>query len=152
MSKVHNYTARIHWTDENNNGTTNYTAYSRNHIISFPFKPDLPSSSEPAFRGDKTRYNPEEMLLASISSCHLLWYLHICTSNGIVLVEYEDNAEGVMEVFDDGIGKFTSITLHPKLKITDESKLELAKSLHEEAHKFCFISNSVNFPIKIVPK
>lgn len=149
--KEHNYNATIRWTGNLGTGTSSYRAYSRNHEIEFPGKAVLPGSSDPAFRGDPTRYNPEEMLVASLSTCHLLWYLHLCAENNIVLTDYQDAAIGVMAESPDGSGRFLSVTLRPRAVITTESDPATARELHHRAHQLCFIANSVNFPVHCEP-
>jgi organic hydroperoxide reductase OsmC/OhrA len=104
-------------------------------------------SSDPAFRGDGTRWNPEELLVASLSSCHQLWYLHLCADAGVVVVAYVDEAVGVMEEASDGGGQFVSVTLRPRVVIASGGDLEKAHSLHEAAHEKCFIARSVQFPV-----
>jgi len=143
----HNYKATITWTGNEGKGTAGYREYQRSHIIDVEGKPEIPASSDPSFRGDKTRYNPEELLLSSVSSCHMLWYLHLCSVNGVIVVEYIDQATGVMIEAADGSGYFKEVTLYPKVIVSDESMIEKANELHHEANKMCFIANSVNFPI-----
>lgn len=146
--KKHDYTSTIEWTGNLGEGTLNYRSYSRDHVIKVNGKyDDIKGSSDPSFLGEATRYNPEDLFLASISACHMLWFLHLCSANKIVVTEYSDEAQGTMEEAADGSGKFTSVTLHPKVKITDGNLIEKANVLHEEAHKMCFIANSCNFKI-----
>src|SRR6185437_5983164 len=109
-------------------------------------------SSDPAFRGGRTRYNPEELLVASLSACHMLWYLHLCATNQVVVTDYKDIASGVMEETPDGSGRFVEATLRPDVQITEDSDQGKAIALHEEAHSLCFIAKSVNFPVKVEPK
>jgi len=146
--KHHNYNVRITWTGNDGRGTSEYKAYRRDHVIHAAGKPDLPGSSDPSFRGDATRYNPEELLLAALSSCHMLWYLHLCAVNRIVVESYEDAASGVMEETADGGGRFVTATLAPAVKLSagDPAK---AIALHEQAHHLCFVANSVNFPVEV---
>jgi organic hydroperoxide reductase OsmC/OhrA len=143
----HHYKATVTWTGNSGTGTSGYRAYSRNHIVSIDGKPDIPASSDPNFRGDKTRYNPEEMLVASISSCHMLWYLHLCAEAGVVVVGYVDEAAGTMEETADGGGRFKEVVLYPIVTVSDQSMIEKANELHHEANRLCFIGNSVNFPV-----
>ncbi len=147
----HNYKATITWTGNEGKGTAGYREYQRSHIINVAGKPEIPASSDPSFRGDKTRYNPEELLLASVSSCHMLWYLHLCSVNGVIVVEYIDQATGVMIEAADGSGYFKEVTLYPKVIVSNESMIGKANELHHEANKMCFIANSVNFPIRHIP-
>ena len=151
MSKQHNYSILIKWTGNKGNGTSSYTAYDRSHSVIIENKPELLCSSDAAFRGDKTKYTPEELLVASISSCHMLWYLHLCSEAGVVITDYIDNAKGTMVVTDDGGGHFTEVTLYPEVTIIDSSMEEKANELHKKANKLCFIANSCNFPIHHKP-
>ncbi len=148
---LHTYNLTIRWTGNTGQGTANYRAYERAHTIQATHKPDIFASSDPTFRGDKTRYNPEELLVASIASCHMLWYLHLCAEAGIVVVDYSDQAVGKMTETADGGGHFTEITLYPAVVITDDARIQEANSLHHKANALCFIANSVNFPVHHVP-
>lgn len=146
--KDHTYKISLEWTGNEGKGTSSYRAYNRSFIIEVKGKKmQIEGSSDPAFLGDPTRYNPEEMLISSISSCHMLWYLHLCSTHGIIVNEYVDEARGVMHEFQDGSGKFGEVTLYPKIRISDSKNLNQAYLLHHEAHKMCFIANSCNFPI-----
>src|ERR1700748_1002881 len=147
MSKNHVFNTSLVWNGANGTGTTSYTGYSRNHTISGNGKPGIPGSSDPVFRGDGTRYNPEELLVASLSSCHMLWYLHLCAVNGVTVLDYHDAASGVMEEAEDGSGAFVRVVLKPLVKIAAGGDRDKALALHHEAHAFCFIANSVNFPV-----
>ena len=144
MANQHNYKVLVTWTGNLGSGTLDYRAYSRDHVVSVDGKEEIEGSSDPKFRGDDSRVNPEELFLASISSCHMLWYLHLASVNGITVLEYEDAATGTMEEDKDGSGRFTSVTLHPSIQIAQPEKLERAKELHTEAGKKCFIANSIN--------
>lgn len=128
-----------------------YRSYDRDFVIDIDHKAPINGSSDSAFMGDKTKHNPEDLLLSSISSCHMLWYLHLCAKHEIVVMEYKDSAVGVMVENPDGSGKFETVTLYPTVLIADQSQSELAKSLHEEANKMCFIANSLNFPVQHEP-
>ena len=145
--KQHHYKIGIEWTGNQGSGTDSYTSYSRDHVIVSEGKPTIPGSSEPAFRGDRTRYNPEELLVSTLSSCHMLWYLHLCAVAGVVVEEYRDEATGVMEQGPDGSGPITEVTLHPKVKISAGDR-DKAISIHEEAHHMCNIARSVNFRVR----
>lgn len=150
-NKQHSYSSFVEWTGAADGPAKTYKGYSRDHVIKMEGKPDLLGSADPGFRGDVTRHNPEDLMVASLSACHMLWYLHLCTVNEIEVYAYEDKAAGVMEEIPDGGGRFTSVTLNPVVLIGPAHKQDLAKSLHEEAHKRCFIANSVNFPISHRP-
>lgn len=114
-------------------------------------KPTILGSSDVAFRGDPTKYNPEELLLASVSSCHMLWYLHLCATNSVVVTNYLDQPIGIMQENKDGSGKFVEVILKPVVTITDNSDQLQAAQLHQQAHQYCFIANSLNFPVKCQP-
>ena len=147
--KKHRYKIQVEWTGNNGNGTRNYNSYNRSHIINADGKyKEILGSSDPSFLGDKTKYNPEDLFLASLSSCHMLWYLHLCTVNNIVVVEYTDNAVGVMEEEGNGSGRFIEVVLKPIVVIMDSSQIKKANELHHEANKMCFIANSCNFKVK----
>ena len=149
--KQHNYNTRTEWTGNLGQGTANYHAYSRDHAISTAGKPDLLGSSDPAFRGDATRWNPEDLLVASLSSCHMLWYLHLCVQAKIIVLAYHDNAQGTMVEDAGGGGRFTQVVLRPVAALAAGGDAALATALHEEAHRLCYIANSVNFPVLIEP-
>ena len=151
MSKLHKYETTVRWTGNLGTGTTGYKDYARNHEISAQGKPLIPGSSDPAFRGDAARYNPEDLMVASLSSCHMLWYLHLCAVNKIVVLEYEDHAQGTMEEAADGGGRFLEVNLRPRITVAAGSDLETAKRLHHDAHEKCYIANSVNFPVGCEP-
>ncbi|MCS3529786.1 OsmC family protein [Chryseobacterium sp. JUb7] len=151
MSKEHHYKTTIQWTGNKGTGTSNYRNYERSHEILTDQKVKIEASSDPAFRGDKTKHNPEDLFLSSVSSCHMLWYLHFCSEAGIIVTDYIDHATGIMEEKANGSGHFTEITLNPTVTVTEESMIEKAKELHHKANEFCFIANSVNFPVKHIP-
>ncbi len=147
----HHYQAIIEWTGNLGVGTDNYKAYSRNYLIKISGKEIIKGSSDPAFRGDLSRFNPEELLLASLSSCHMLWYLHLCAQNKIVVEAYSDEAEATMLENEDGSGYFKSVILKPVVTIAHKNVLSLAEKLHIQANKMCFIANSVNFEVHHKP-
>jgi len=149
--KTHHYTTSVEWTGNTGTGTKSYTSYTRDHFIAAEGKPVIAASSDPAFRGDKMRYNPEELLVASLSSCHMLWYLHLCAEAGVIVTSYNDAATGIMEEDANGSGKFTSVTLNPAVQVADASMVERANTLHQKANALCFIANSCNFPVHHKP-
>ncbi len=151
MPREHRYSASVQWTGNLGTGTSAYTAYARDHVVRFPGKREIEGSSDPAFRGDPARCNPEEMLVASLSACHMLWYLHLAAEAGLVVTAYEDNATGVMEEGGGRPGRFTSVVLHPTVAIAGPCDRAAAAALHDRAHEFCFIANSVNFPVTVEP-
>jgi len=151
--KKHNYLIKLEWTGNKGSGTFDYRSYSRNHKVIIEGKPsELLGSSDPNFRGDATRYNPEELFLSSISACHMLWYLHLCSDNGIIVHEYIDKAEGVMEEQENGSGHFKKVTLKPHVIVTESDMIDQAISLHSTACKMCFIANSLNFEVGHQPQ
>jgi organic hydroperoxide reductase OsmC/OhrA len=137
----------VRWSAAPGEGTKSYRSYSRDHEIGVEGKPPIAASSDPAFRGNASRYNPEELLVASLSSCHMLWYLHLCSVNNVTVLEYRDDATGAMEESGEG-GQFVGVELRPRVTIGNGDRLR-ALELHEEAHRLCFIARSVNFPVVI---
>lgn len=150
--KEHTYQSVIEWTGNKGSGTDNYKNYERSHTISIENKPTIEGSSDPAFLGDPAKHNPEDLLLSSLSSCHMLWYLHFCSANHIIVEAYTDNATGIMLEEPDGKGTFKEVTLYPTVTVKSEKMIEKAIELHQKAHAYCFIANSVNFPVKHKPQ
>jgi organic hydroperoxide reductase OsmC/OhrA len=150
--KHHTYKVQVDWTGNDGTGTMTYKGYRRDHIIESEGKPQIQGSSDPSFRGDSTRYNPEELLVASLSACHMLWYLHLCTVNQVTVLDYRDAASGVMEEHDDGSGAFVRVLLRPMVEISAGDDQGKARALHSEAHRYCFVANSVKFPVDISPE
>ncbi|MCC6286905.1 MAG: OsmC family protein [Chitinophagaceae bacterium] len=148
MPTSHHYTTKLTWTGNSGSGTKTYSSSGRNHIISIEGKDDIAGSSDPAFRGDKSRYNPEELLVASLSSCHMLWFLHLCSAAGIVVTNYKDEAKGTMIETADGGGHFTEVILYPVVTIEGKADKEKLDALQHEANKKCFIAASCNFPVR----
>jgi len=149
--KEHRYRCSIAWTGNTGAGTESYKAYGRDHTINAGAKAEIAGSSDPAFRGDASRWNPEDMLVASASTCHMLWYLHLCAVNRVVVLDYRDEAEGIMLEEADGSGAFSRIVLHPQVKLSPASSEEKARELHHEAHKMCFVANSLKCEIVTEP-
>jgi len=149
---VHKFQAVTRWTGNTGAGTASYAGYSRNHECGAPGKSNtIAGSSSALYRGDGTRYNPEELLVASISSCHMLWMLHLCADAGIVITAYSDEAEGEMRENADGSGEFTRVLLRPRMTITNAARTADAMALHDRARELCFIARSVNFPVEHDP-
>lgn len=146
--KEHIYKLITTWTGNTGKGTSNYRSFERSHLISVANKPDLFGSSDPAFRGDPNKHNPEDLLVASLSSCHMLWYLHLCAEAGVVVIDYIDHATGIMIETANGGGRFKEVTLNPVVTVESTAMIEKANSLHAKANELCFIANSVNFPVK----
>jgi organic hydroperoxide reductase OsmC/OhrA len=133
-------------------GTADYRAYDRLSETASPGKPTLEGSSDPAFRGDPERWNPELLLVAALSQCHLLSYMHRCVAGGVVVTGYSDDAEGIMADDADDGGHFVEVVLRPTVTVADASMVERAERLHEDAAARCFIASSVNFPVRHEPK
>lgn len=145
--KSHHYSTHLNWTGNKGTGTSSYQAYGRDYDVAIENKPTLMGSSDPSFKGDPTRHNPEDLLVASLSGCHMLCYLHLCAVNKVVVLAYEDNATGTMIEAAGGGGHFEEVILQPRITLADSSMKEKADELHEQANKICFIANSCNFPI-----
>lgn len=147
--KQHNYKMQVEWTGNMGEGTKTYRSYTRDYTISSAGKPQILGSSDPSFRGDPARYNPEELLVAALSGCHMLSYLHLCAVNQITVLEYRDAASGLMDENGDGSAQFTSVTLRPSIKLASGNDQAKATALHAEAHHLCFIARSVNFTVEV---
>lgn len=149
----HRFSTTLRWTGNLGTGTSSYRAYGRDHELSGPLKTSvIAGSSAKTYRGDEARYNPEELLVAALSSCHLLAYLHLCADAGIVVTAYDDSAEGTMRTNPDGSGEFVEVTLRPRVQIADAARRAEAGALHKRAHEVCFIARSVNFPVRCHPE
>lgn len=149
--KEHTYKTTIRWTGNTGSGTSAYRSYARSHLIQTDHKPAIPGSSDPDFLGDGSVYNPEELLVASLAACHMLWYLHLCAEGGVIVTAYEDDAAGMMAQDPAGGGRFTRVVLHPVVTIQDPSMADRSIAFHEKARQLCFIANSVNFPVDCEP-
>jgi organic hydroperoxide reductase OsmC/OhrA len=143
----HAYAARVVWEGNTGEGTARYTGYGREYRVVVDGKPDLAGSADPAFRGDAARHNPEDLFLASLSACHMLFYLSLCARGGVRVLAYEDRARGTLRMEAGGGGRFAEITLHPAVTIAGGSDADLALRLHDRAHELCFIANSVGVPV-----
>lgn len=151
MGMEHHYAIGLRWTGNRGTGTSTYKAYGRDHVVSADGKHDIAASSDRTFHGDADRWNPEELLLAALSQCHLLSYLHVAASAGVVVTDYRDAAVGTMEQTGDG-GRFTSVTLRPVVTVAQPEMVEKALALHHDASQKCFIAASVNFPVGHEPR
>jgi organic hydroperoxide reductase OsmC/OhrA len=151
VRRTHRYDVTMSWTGNWGTGTSGYRSYGRDHEIGADGRPVIEGSSDPAFRGDKTRWNPELELVAALSQCHMLAYLHVCATAGVVVTAYEDAPYGLMAETEDGGGHFTEVVLRPRVTIADADMAEKAMTLHEDASEKCFIANSVNFPVRHEP-
>lgn len=143
----HRYAVTVRWTGNRGDGTATYRGYSRDHDVEIAGLPVLKGSADPTFHGDKTRYNPEQLLLTALGQCHMLSFLHVAVKHGVVVTAYEDRAEGLMRTNRDGSGQFESVTLRPEVTVAAAVDTALMEQLHEEANKVCFIARSVNFPV-----
>lgn len=147
----HHYSLTVQWTGNLGEGTSSYRGYSRDHDVLIPGLPALPGSADPTFHGDRSRYNPEQLLLAALAQCHMLSFLHVAVRHGVVVTDYRDEATGVMRLNRDGSGQFESVTLHPRVILADPAHVALAEQMHHEANEVCFIARSVNFPVRHEP-
>jgi organic hydroperoxide reductase OsmC/OhrA len=144
MARSHHYEATVSWTGE----TRSYRSYERAHEVTAGGKAPIAGSSDPAFRGDPARWNPEELLVASLSQCHMLWFLHLCATGGVVVTGYTDNPAGTMVESADGGGQFSEVVLRPRVELADPAQADLLPGIHERAHQLCYIARSVNFPVR----
>lgn len=147
---THGYTLTSTWTGNQGSGTSGYRDYTRDVRLSAEGRPDIEASADVPFRGDPVKWNPELLLLSAVSECHMLSYLHACVLRGVVVTSYVDEASAQIEVVGNG-GRFTGATLHPRIEVAEESMIDDAIAAHEEAHEWCFISNSLNFEVAIEP-
>lgn len=147
----HHYSLTVRWTGNLGKGTSSYREYSRDHDVEIPGLPVLKGSADPTFRGDRSRYNPEQLLLTALAQCHMLSFLHVAVKHGVVVLSYEDNATGMMRLNRDGSGQFENVTLRPRVAVADATHIALAEEMHREANALCFIARSVNFPVQHAP-
>lgn len=145
--KKHRYDVRTLWSAADSGPPTSYDGFSRTHLIEIAGKRAIEASSDPSFRGDPSLHNPEDLLVASLSSCHMLWYLVLCVARKIPILAYEDAAYGIMAETPRP-GRFVEVVLRPKVTVAKGADLALAAKLHERAHAECFVANSVNFPVR----
>jgi organic hydroperoxide reductase OsmC/OhrA len=149
--KTHSYDVRVAWIGNTGVGTAGYADYRRDTVTTAGDKEGLLGSSDPNFRGDPARWNPEELLLTSLSQCHLLWYLDLVAREGVVVTDYVDEPSAIMVLNSDGSGQFQRVVLRPSVTITDPHDRSRALELHSRAHEMCFIARSVNFPVDCEP-
>lgn len=147
-TKEHQYTLDLEWRGDH---TRTYESYTREHVVRIAGKPDLVGTADPLFRGDAGVHNPEDLLLTALSSCHLLTYLALCARARIIVTSYRDQARGILQLTADGGGHFTEVLLSPEVTVAEEHMIAKAVALHTAAHKYCFIANSVNFPVRCEP-
>jgi organic hydroperoxide reductase OsmC/OhrA len=151
VARIHNYQTTVTWTGNRGTGTSSYRDYDRYTDLAAPDRPVIASSSDPLFRGDPTRWNPELLLVVSLSQCHLLWYLHLAATAGVVVTSYVDDAVGTMAEEPGGAGRFQEVVLRPRVTVADPEMIPTAEGLHERANELCFIAQSVNFPVRHAP-
>lgn len=151
MAPTHLYRTTVRWTGNLGAGTREYGGYSRDHTVAVDGKPPIPGTSGLSPRSDPTRYTPDELVIAALSSCHMLWYLHLCADAGVVVTAYSDDAEGTLEIDRDGRGRLTEAVLHPRV-VVSAGDPDVAQRLHAEAHRKCFVANSVRFPVRCEPR
>lgn len=151
MIGEHRYALTATWTGDRGTGTSGYRDYDRSVTLAVEGKPDIAASSDKPFRGDRSKWNPEDLLLAALAECHLLSYLHACVQAGVVVVGYTDAASGTMVEDGRGGGAFTEVVLRPTVTVADEAMRAAATAAHAQAHEWCFIANSVNFPVRHEP-
>lgn len=148
----HRYATEVEWTGNRGTGTSGYRAYGRDHVVRAAGVPDLLGSADSTFHGDREQWNPELFLLAALSECHMLSYLHVATNHAVVVTGYRDQALGTLRLNSDGSGEFTEALLQPRVELAEEAQRDLADSLHAEAHRLCFIARSVNFAVRAEPR
>jgi organic hydroperoxide reductase OsmC/OhrA len=153
VERKHSYNLANRWTGNLGTGTSSYRSYSRSYELKGKDKSlAIPGTSDPLFRGDRTRYNPEELMLGALSGCHMLWVLHLCADAGITVTEYADEAVGEMQEHDDGSAEYTRIILHPRMTILQPERIDDAMAIHKKAHALCAMARSVNFPVEHEPE
>ena len=151
-AREHTYSTVLTWMGNKGQGTSAYDAYARDYEVAGAGKTTIRGSADSRYMGDAERHNPEEMLVAALSACHMLWYLHLCAVNGVVVTAYEDAADGQVQTHADGTGEFRQVTLRPRVTISASSDPDEATRLHKEANAMCFIARSVNFPVQHRPE
>lgn len=150
MPRTHEYDVRVTWTGNRGTGTSGYRDFDRAHDVAADGVPPIAASADPALRGDPSRWNPEQLLLAALSECHMLWYLHLCADAGVVVTGYTDEAHATMIEHADG-GRFTEAVLRPRVTVASAEHVVRAEDLHRPAGERCFIANSVAFPVRHEP-
>ena len=152
MPAEHTYRLSLRWTGDRGTGTSGHRSYDRDHEVLAAGKPVIAGSSDPAFRGDPRRWNPEELLVAALAQCHMLWFLHLAATDGVVVTGYVDTPTGTMAENQDGSGEFTDVLLRPEVVVRAAEMVERVEPLHEQAHRMCFLARSVSFPVRHEPR
>ena len=148
QDQAHDYRVDVVWTGNTGQGTSSYRSYHRTHEVRAPGKDPLPGSADPVFGGEDERYNPEELLVASLSQCHMLWYLHLAAETGVLVLGYHDRAGGTLREGPDGAGEFTEVVLAPEVTVADPAIVDAAEALHARAHELSYVAKAVNFPVR----
>lgn len=148
----HEFPARVVWTGNLGRGTTNYHAYQRTWSVATPGKSEIQCSNDPLLGGDPALHNPEDLLIATVSACHMLWYLHLASKAKIIVTSYVDDPVGIGETEANGTGRFVRAVLRPRIDVVEGADLAKAEALHHDVHRYCFIARSVNFPITYEPR
>lgn len=149
---AHDYTARIRWTGNRGQGTASYKAYDRTWRVETPGKPPIDCSNDPLLGGDPGLHNPEDMLIAALSACHMLWFLHLASDAGVAVEAYEDDPLAVGETDAKGASRFLGATLRPRIAVPEGTDLALLDALHARVHETCFIARSINFPVDVAAR
>lgn len=150
MKDEHHYRLRAEWTGDRGTGTSGPRDFDRSVTLTVEGKPPLHASADVPFRGDGTKWNPEDQLLGALAECHLLSYLYACVQAGVVVTGYEDDATGVI-VMEGAGGAFREVVLRPRVTVAQASMVDAATAAHTTARELCFIANSVNFPVRHEP-
>lgn len=143
----HAFACHLVWTGAASGPTRSYRSYDRSYRVDFEGKPSLEGSAAPPFRGDGSRHNPEDLLVAALSACHCLSYLASCAQARIEVLAYEDDARGRMALVDGGL-QFVEVELRPRVRLSSGSDVAKAERLHRRAREQCFIARSVAFPVR----
>ena len=149
---AHTYEITVTWTGDRGEGTSSIKGYDRSHTISADGPPDIEGTADPTFLGDPAKWNPEQLFVAALSQCHMLWYLGLCARAGVVVSEYVDQPSGTMVTAPDGSGRFTEVVLRPRITVAAEDQVERATALHEKANQMCFVAQSVTCDIRHEPE
>jgi organic hydroperoxide reductase OsmC/OhrA len=151
MIREHSFAIAVTWSGNRGTGTSGYKDYDRAHLVAAEGKESIAGSAAKVFHGDAVKWNPEEMLVAALSQCHMLSFLHVATSTGVVVQSYQDEASGILTTNAEGGGSMTSVTLRPRVEISAGTPAQVV-ALHHRARELCFIANSINFPLLHEPE
>src|SRR5690625_6535368 len=137
MGSLQTYSVIVDWHGAGDRGTESYTSYGRDHVVRIEGKPPLPGSSDLAFRGDADRYSPEDLFVAALAQCHMLWFLHKAAMAGVAVTGYTDRATGTMRVAVAGAGQVTEVVLHPKGEAAEPGAEAGGADPHQQATDHC---------------